>query len=626
MKLSRLAVLGGGTAILAGSLMAPPVLALADPGDSRGDSPEVTVSVDTRTNDAGVTTFSGDVSDGPGRGMVYLQERTARQGEPDWRTVLTSDFTPDGYQLRYPADEGVYRVSVPLETWYNTTGWYDREHGEAYGGPASAASKRVRIEADSGADSGRRWVVGLGDSYMSGDGASYAGYGPWCGNHHDNVLPWKDCKKYDQDDRWWISAFGSSLKQTYPGDYAQPIAQPGLGNDAGKYSVDLSGVKCHRSSSALMFWNRPDYAGMNFACSGAVVDTRLSSGKPGIDFVEEQTQKYGRIVGQALQLQRFAQQVQSKGDSVSVVSLSIGGNDVGFADIVSDCVKRFLVPTQAACWKKDSGSEARKAYNDGNGLTKAKDAVLTAGRNIVKALDTAGARRGDYTIAVQSPPIGLPPASEFESDFGGDSGYGRQGIGGCGFTDGDLNFFNGDFGKLLRKRMIEGASALKKEFPDVKFTVVDATKAVSGHQLCSKQVSYPATRKDGNNTLTPAWYGDWGGQRGTWMTPIIVTCMGFDWGPVCTKDTSPAVLFPTLWRAVDGSGAYRSPEWVDGVDQLKQLPAHPNFWGQRALATCHSAAATDPAAVGKVMACSPGRNGLDAYGRPAMKVEVDSPL
>lgn len=561
------------------------------------------------------TSFGGTVIGGPARGTVELQEH---RGHLLWHTVATSDFTPHGFLLKYPTTTASYRVRVPLHTWYNTTKWFARTH-PSFHQQGGAVSKAVHVTAPVRTASSHKWVVGIGDSYMSGEGASYAGYGPWCGRWHDNWMPWKDCKVSDTSDRWWISAFGSSLRDTYPGDFAQPIPQPGL-TDRSTYSVDLSGVRCHRSASALMYWNRSDYAAMNLACSGAVVDTDRAKGKPGVDFVDEQTQSHGRITGQALQLQRFATKALAQGDDISVVSLSIGGNDIGFGDIVADCVERFLTPLKSACWKPDSGSAARVAYDNGNGLGKARDAVVTAGRNIVHALDAAGVPRGRYTIAVQTYPMGVPPASQFQNDFGGDSGYGRQGIGGCGLTNGDLDFFNGAFGDLLKNRTIQGASALRREFGDVPVTVVDATHAVRDHQLCSNRVHYPATRSAGNNTNTPAWAGDWGGRTGGWITPVIVNCMGSDDWKTCYESDSPATLYPTLWKAVDGSGGYRSPGWYEGIEQMKQLPVHPNYWGQRALATCHSLIAPDPAAVGKVMHCVPKDGDLDAYGRPAMTV------
>lgn len=594
----------------------------SDAAATTEDSREVTVTVDTESRSSGLTTFSGSVSGGPKRGMVKLQKAT----EGAWRTVASSDFTPRGYSVRYPSEDGKYRIKAPLKTWYNSKRWYDQEHGGEWDGPTSATSQKVALSGESQGEGPRKWVIGVGDSYMSGEGASYAGYGPWCGASHDNILPWKDCKYTDQSDRWWISAFGSSLRQTYPGDFEQPIAQPALGADRSAYRVDLSGVRCHRSASALMYWNRADYAAMNLACSGAVLGTDLATGKPGVDFVDEQTQSGGRIVGQALQLQRFAQKVKAQGDAIKVVSLSIGGNDIGFGDIVANCVERFLTPGKSACWKADSDSAARRAYDGGNGLLKARDAVITAGQNIVKALDAAGVERGSYTIAVQTYPIGVPPANQFQGDFGGNSGYGRQGIGGCGLTDGDLDFFNGDFGNLLNRRTIQGASALSREFGTVPVTVVDASQAVKDHQLCSNRVNYPATKSDGNNTLTPLWNGDWGGRKGGWITPVIVNCMGSDDWKTCYEGDSPATLYPTLWKAVDGSGGYRSPGWYEGVKQMAQLPVHPNYWGQRALATCHSTVATDPGAAGFVMKCVPRDGDLDAFGRPSMTVTKGSGL
>lgn len=48
---------------------------------------------------------------------------------------------------------------------------------------------------------------------------------------------------------------------------------------------------------------------------------------------------------------------------------------------------------------------------------------------------------------------------------------------------------------------------MQEECPSAKFSMVDGSKASAGH---------------------PAWYRDWAGRTGTWMSLIITTCMGLD--------------------------------------------------------------------------------------------------
>ncbi len=437
-------------------------------------------------------------------------------------------------------------------------------------------------------DGQRQWVVGLGDSYMSGEGATFTRYGGGA--------------------QWWTWTFGGSLEQTYPGD------------------TTGVGTLCHRSASALMMWgDASQYTGKNLACSGAI--STSVPGKPGIDFATSPQ-------GQASQLEAFAREVQAHGDRITTVAVSIGGNDVGFGPIVSDCTARFVTPGKSACSRPDSGSVLQQQM--ATGLVGAKTAVETSLRNVRQAMANAGIPQESYTIAVQTYPIGIPTAANVDPSLGGDHDWGRQIYGGCPFTDSDFNYFNDTLGPTLRTRVIEGAKTVLAESGEkANIVVVDATHAFAGHELCAKSAVLPTVASPGGHSMNPQWTSATeGGQNGYWMTPVIINCVqdsGF-----CPIGDSPLKRYPMLWQAVDGPKdcGWGWNSWKDGAcgvatKNLQQMPAHPNYWGQRALAACHELASTNPAYRGQVVTCTPAATNplpLDNLGRPAMVTAASGPI
>ena len=483
----------------------------------------------------------------------------------------------------------------------------------------SPTSRSIRLGAAPATAANKGWVIGLGDSYMSGEGASYAGYGPWNGTNQPRL---------STSDKWWIDTFGENLQQTYPGDFQIPIAQPGTltPSDRDYFNITPSGVQCHRSGSASMHWNDPQIPSLNLACSGAQSNTggtsqNPSKGKPGIDFVTGGADG----IGQALQLEEFAKLVKKKGEQIDVIQYSIGGNDIQFADIVSDCVQRFLTPLEKKCGDTKSKSLLQTQYKNGSGLEDVVTAVTFSGENIITAMSKAGFEPGSYTMVVTTYPIGVPPSNEFETDFGGNSGFGRQLIGGCGFADVDLDFITGGFKDLLQDRVLEGAKVLNDKHAEAKVRVLDATNATNGHQLCSDQITYPKEQNYGANyppngpaQQGPPWAGVQGGSTGPWINPISV----------CIEEQQDVRFFcnwkttyPTLFNAMqcEPSDPSQSDCQTGALANAQSLPIHPNHWGQRALAACHANAAAS-AQPGDITACTPPVDslGLDAYGRPMM--------
>lgn len=440
--------------------------------------------------------------------------------------------------------------------------------------PSTSPTSATEATGDDAAPTERRtWVVGLGDSFMSGEGAS------WIGKNYTN----------DSLGQWTAIAYGSSLEQTFPGDYS---GQPG--------------GMCHRSASAAVFAGGTATTGKNLACSGARTYSAVNSDgvyKPGIDF--------DNGTGQAAQLQQFAAEVAQHGDTLPVVMVSIGGNDAGFADVVAHCAQQFVTPFASACWKSagDPTSPVGAALAS---LPTVRDNVARAFTNIKAALDAAGVPADSYTIACQLPPMIVPSPQDLWSPLGGDHGWGRQDYGGCPFTDGDLTFFQQTLLPRLSTAMLDGLrQAQQGPLAGVKVTAI--APSFAAHELCTK---YNPPKDNGPqvNTTLPQ-FDQFAGQGGAWVAPVIINCIARSPDPGYA-----AQRYPTVMASVSGH-----------VADAATLPVHPNYWGQRALAACHDLIDLDPRYVGQLVRCGPAvtgyeQLGLDSLGRPQMVVTGSSPL
>ncbi|GAB2471290.1 GDSL-type esterase/lipase family protein [Xylanimonas ulmi] len=153
------------------------------------------------------------------------------------------------------------------------------------------------------------FVVALGDSFGSGEGAGE--YEPWSDNNGSVIVSKNACH---QSANAWIR------KTTLPGDDAT------IGSRSDRADV-----------------------GMDFhflACSGAVSENLLphhsiEGNNPSSD--EEQSGAYGQA-GMVSQLD-----AGYLDENTTLVTMSIGGNDMRFSDIVSSCVKAYLTVLAVDC-------------------------------------------------------------------------------------------------------------------------------------------------------------------------------------------------------------------------------------------------------------------------------------
>jgi hypothetical protein len=508
---------------------------------------------------------------------------------------------------------------VAGHTWHEKGGAVTAPHKKgkyrlkvSVSGQKTLKSQKFSVPKPLASTDALTWVVGMGDSYMSGEGASFAGYGP------RNGLK-------DLSGNWWINAYGGSLQKTYPGDFKRPIDQVGYPKRDSNRDLPANGKLCHRSGSASMYWNTPAFAAVNLACSGAL--SRTTPGKPGIDFDG----------GQATELQTFAEALP-KGDSIKYIQVSIGGNDIGFDKIVTECVTDYLTSLIKKSCAKDTGSKLNQVID--NNAQEANDAVVRSGNNIIKAMSDAGFDPSTYTIVVTSYPIGVPSKENFEPAFNGKTFtlWPRQRIGGCGLTDSDLDMIKNTMGPILRNATVKGASRLANLNTTANIRVINATDAAKDHELCGKNVvsknsqgqvtstTYPKIGTPGKNSGTtaktgPAWSGQsMNGKDGGWISPVIV-CLQL---PLMIKWTcDPTTQYPTLMKTLTCLQTATSPSGNDcdstPSKNAQGTPLHPNYWLQRALATCH--ATSKSTAKNVITACTPNPNKkVDSFGRPQMSL------
>lgn len=360
------------------------------------------------------------------------------------------------------------------------------------------------------------WVVSVGDSFISGEAGRWAGSSDTSPNLTDALGP----TAYDD----------AGTSESIPG--------------------------CHRSSSAEIHIGG-GVNSLNLACSGATTTTSASGStfKPGIDFSSTSAG-----VGQALALQQFA-----SSHDVRMVVLSIGGNDFGFASILTSCVTDWLLSPSIFknyCYDDSSVTSQFAASTVASRTT----AIAGAITNVRTAMQRAGYADSRYTILVQDYPDPIPPSSAMRY---GQTGYTRQAVGGCGFWDADVDWMNS-----TALTTIDGSvrNAVKQTgLKNVK--LLELQHAFDGHRLCEKGVG-------------------------------LIEEEGL-----------------TSWRQ---AGAVDKSEWINQIRTVTTLAgpyqiqesAHPNYWGQLALRSCVRQAFNGGAVRGGT--CSIAGTGLTSLGEPRM--------
>jgi hypothetical protein len=264
-------------------------------------------------------------------------------------------------------------------------------------------------------------TVTLGDSFMSGEA------GRWMGN--SNWFP----TSRNGTDRAYTSWLRYDPRIVYGSSYDN---------------------YCNRSDSAESHSSGTNQIQINLACSGAETVNIFRRSNGGRDFKGE--------APQADQLTAVARQY-----SVRLIALSIGGNDLGFADIIKACVLTYIPGGKPCNPEQQRILDSKKAATQQN--------MAKAVTEIKAAMADAGYKPGSYRIVVQSAPSPIPLARDMRYP---ESTWERTKTGGCPFWDADANWARGSLVVQISTMLRNAATSAGADF-------LDLQDALNGREVCS---------------------------------------------------------------------------------------------------------------------------------------------
>ncbi|MFD7597515.1 GDSL-type esterase/lipase family protein [Kitasatospora sp. NPDC059812] len=308
------------------------------------------------------------------------------------------------------------------------------------GGLAAAAPAAAASSIPLAAPGGPTASVTLGDSYISGEA------GRWMGN-----------------------AAGTSGSRA-----GTDRAWNGSSADASRIYGPTAASGCDRSDVAeVLSASTGAQNEINLACSGAVTANIFRAANGG------QTLK-----GEAPQADQLATVAQQ--NNVKLITLSIGGNDLGFGGIISNCVQDYLI-WYSYCHDSAQSSIDSKMPTAMAGVGKAIDEIRAV-------MAGAGYAQGDYRLVLQSYPSPIPRSAEMRYP---ESGWTRSNTGGCPFWDGDADWARDSMVPQISKSLAGVAASKGAQF-------LDLSDMLQGREVCSTATRQP-TATAGPSATTSEW-------------------------------------------------------------------------------------------------------------------------
>lgn len=230
---------------------------------------------------------------------------------------------------------------------------------------------------------------------------------------------------------------------------------------------------CHRSDVAeIISADLPVDEVINLACSGAETKNVRSTDRRGEIFKREDPQ------GDRLR-------ALTRTHDIEMIVLSIGGNDLGFADIVRDCANTF-VASGGVC-RVDVDKRVTEALPD------AENAIRSTVRDIQAIMREAG--DSDYRFVIQGYPSPVPRGADYrvaESRV-------QRFLNFCPFSDTDSTWVR----DTLVKRLATSVEKIAREF-DIEF--LDLSDAFQGREMCSRSTSFgPGPEAEWVRFITPRY-------------------------------------------------------------------------------------------------------------------------
>jgi hypothetical protein len=300
--------------------------------------------------------------------------------------------------------------------------------------------------AHAGPGSATSAIVSLGDSYISGEA------GRWEGNSINAA------GNRDGTDRAAFNCVAAVCSYDPARVYGATAAN-------GCDRSDVAEIKSNTISSATK---------VNFACSGATTANIFRASKGGEPFKGEPTQG-DQLLYTAVK------------SNVKLVVLSIGGNDLGFADIVQACATAYLTH-QAPC------KQSQQAVLD----SKFPTAMREVGRaidEIRSIMTSAGYTSSQWRLIVQSYPSVFVRASE--NRYPEANVATRAGVGGCPSYDTDADWARDSVVNQI-------ANGLKFVAVSKGVQFLDLRNAFQGHEICSTSTQQ-ASISQAPSPVTSEW-------------------------------------------------------------------------------------------------------------------------
>ncbi len=194
---------------------------------------------------------------------------------------------------------------------------------------------------------------------------------------------------------------------------------------------------------------------INLGCSGAQTKDvfRMSNGGR-------------RFKGEAPQADRLARIARER--TVKLIVLSIGGNDIGFQDVVTACVLAYATRARPCFQTQQAAIDAK--------LPQALAGVAKAISEIRAVMGSAGYRPWNYRLVLQSYPSPIPRAAENRYP---EAGLQRALTGGCPFYDSDSNTARDSLVPLLDDNLKSIALVTGVQFLSLR-------DVLQGREICSK--------------------------------------------------------------------------------------------------------------------------------------------
>lgn len=284
--------------------------------------------------------------------------------------------------------------------------------------------------------------VALGDSMASGEAGRWRGNVYWLAN-------WAQSDAYGEQ-AYWDTPTGESVEG------------------------------CHRSRGAGI--NVPGTHAINLACSGALTtsmwSTRLlDSGqyKPGVDDGAADPSTGARAPGQLTLLARVARKAR-----IGTIVMSIGGNDMGFGEVIVSCIAAFMRPWPFEARCKDDPDVRRRLSDESLAAVERK--VEAAIVRVHAVMRDAGYANGSWQMIVQGFPRLIADDARYPDTYAG-----KLYAGGCPVHSSDVAWLNE---RLPMTGTMRSAARKASAATGQPVAVMDLTDLFAGRELCARGAAH----------------------------------------------------------------------------------------------------------------------------------------